>query len=250
MGSLVDAMKDQLEEHGEYVVLANKSWFAVFASTWQDRLEIAKRQGREGPNLIVHRSKSNDPRDHHVVPYSIVRDLLLDETLTRSEVNQSVRWNLTLKGDELHVSHRAGKIDIAEFRRARLIVEDTTSTQLLELQEHEAAFNAKVEHSLKESASTRRARLRVATKLPARVLTLAHVYARNPDVVAEVLMRANGVCEICRKSAPFRRAKDGSPYLEVHHKTQLAAKGEDTIENAIAVCPNCHRHAHFGEQPA
>lgn len=248
MGSLVEAMKDQLEEHGEYVVLANTSWFAVFASTWQDRLEIAKRQGREGPNLIVHRSKSNDPRDHHVVPYSVVRNLLLDETLTRSEVNQSVRWNLTLKNDELHVSHRAGKIDVAEFRSAQLLVEDAASTQLLKLQEHEAAFKAKVERSLKDSASTRRARLLEATRLPAKVLTLAQVYARNPDVVAEVLVRANGICEVCRKPAPFHRAKDGSPYLEVHHKTQLSAKGEDTVENAIAVCPNCHRRAHFGEQ--
>ena len=247
MGSLVDAMKDQLEEHGEYVVLANTSWFAVFAKTWQERLEIAKRRGREGPNLIIHRNKSDDPRDHHVVPYSLVRNLLLDETLTRSEVNQSVRWNLTLKGDELHVSHRAGKLDVSEFRRARLIVEDTAAFQLPELREQEAAFKVKVEHSLKDSASSRRARLKAATKHPEKMLTLAQVYARNPDVVAEVLMRANGVCEICLKPAPFRKAKDGSPYLEVHHKVQLSAKGEDTVENAIAVCPNCHRHAHFGE---
>lgn len=247
MGSLVDAMQNQLEENGEYVVLANTRWFAVFAKTWQERLEIAKRRGREGPNLIIHRNKSNNPRDHHAVPYSLVSNLLLNETLTRSVVNQSVRWNLTLKGDELHVSHRAGKLDVSEFRHARLIVEDAAASQLPELLEQEAAFKAKVEHSLRDSASTRRARLKAATKYPAKVLTLAQVYARNPDVVAEVLMRANGVCEICLKPAPFYRAKDSSPYLEVHHKIQLSAKGEDTVENAIAVCPNCHRHAHFGE---
>ncbi|MGE8574311.1 MAG: HNH endonuclease signature motif containing protein [Burkholderia contaminans] len=27
---------------------------------------------------------------------------------------------------------------------------------------------------------------------------------------------------------------------------QLADGGEDTTENAVAVCPNCHRRAHCG----
>jgi 5-methylcytosine-specific restriction endonuclease McrA len=31
-----------------------------------------------------------------------------------------------------------------------------------------------------------------------------------------------------------------------HHVKQLAHGGEDTVENAIAVCPNCHRKAHHG----
>jgi HNH endonuclease len=247
MGSLVADMKNQLEERGEYVVQANKKWFAVFASTWQVRLNTAQQQGREGPNLIVHRTESTDSRDHHVIPYMVVRDLLLEETVTHSKINGSVRWNLTLKGDELQVSHRVGKVNVGEFQRARLLTEETHLTQMLQLQEHEAAFTAKVERSLHDSASKRHARLRVATNRPSRLLALVHVYVRNPDVVAEVLVRANGVCEICRKPAPFRRAKDGSPYLEVHHKIQLADNGEDTVENAIAVCPNCHRQAHFGE---
>jgi len=35
--------------------------------------------------------------------------------------------------------------------------------------------------------------------------------------------------------------------LEVHHKVPLAEGGDDTVENAIALCPNCHRHAHYGK---
>lgn len=247
MGSLVAETQAQLEKHGDYVVLANKGWFAVFETTWQARLNTAKRQGREGPNLIVHRTETKDPRDHHVIPYSVIRELLVDGTITRSEVNGSVRWNLTLKNDELHVSHRAGKVDVSEFHRARLLAEGTPLTQPLKLQEHEAEFRAKVESALRDSASKRQARLRVAAKRPVRVAALAFVYARNPDVVAEVLVRANGACELCSKPAPFRRAKDSSPYLEVHHKIKLADNGEDTVGNAIAVCPNCHRQAHFGE---
>jgi 5-methylcytosine-specific restriction protein A len=26
----------------------------------------------------------------------------------------------------------------------------------------------------------------------------------------------------------------------------LAEGGEDTVENALALCPNCHRRLHFG----
>jgi len=48
------------------------------------------------------------------------------------------------------------------------------------------------------------------------------------------------------KPAPFLRKKDQSPYLEVHHMIQLADGGEDTTENAVALCPNCHRQLHFG----
>uniref|UniRef100_UPI003D06D395 HNH endonuclease n=1 Tax=Alcaligenes faecalis TaxID=511 RepID=UPI003D06D395 len=64
--------------------------------------------------------------------------------------------------------------------------------------------------------------------------------------MAEVLERASGSCEACKEPAPFKRKSDGTPYLEVHHRIQLAHGGEDTVENAIALCPNCHRKAHFG----
>jgi 5-methylcytosine-specific restriction protein A len=78
------------------------------------------------------------------------------------------------------------------------------------------------------------------------MLVQTAVHLRNADVVAEVLIRANGTCERCGKNAPFLRAKDGTPYLEVHHKEKLANGGDDTVENAIALCPNCHRREHFG----
>jgi 5-methylcytosine-specific restriction protein A len=92
----------------------------------------------------------------------------------------------------------------------------------------------------------RLARLAGAPKKPQKMLVLSTAYKRNPDVVAEVLDRANGECESCHEAAPFFRLTDGTPYLEVHHRLQLAQDGEDTVENAIALCPNCHRKSHFG----
>ena len=81
---------------------------------------------------------------------------------------------------------------------------------------------------------------------PATVTISTTVFRRNPHVVVAVLERAKGVCEMCSQPAPFIRSSSGQPYLEVHHTVTLAAGGDDTVENAIAVCPNCHREAHFG----
>jgi len=96
------------------------------------------------------------------------------------------------------------------------------------------------------SAGERKSRLALAPKKPRRILTLTTQYYRNQDVVVEVLDRADGCCEACKEPAPFSRSSDGSPYLEVHHKVRLADGGEDSVENAIALCPNCHREAHYG----
>jgi len=58
-----------------------------------------------------------------------------------------------------------------------------------------------------------------------------------------VKARANGICEGCKKDAPFNSKK--GPYLECHHLYRLADGGPDHPENVIALCPNCHRRAHL-----
>ncbi len=71
-------------------------------------------------------------------------------------------------------------------------------------------------------------------------------FQRDASVKAWVLRQANGYCECCQCPAPFKAA-DGTPFLEVHHVRQLAEQGSDTITNAVALCPNCHREMHYGE---
>ena len=111
----------------------------------------------------------------------------------------------------------------------------------------EEGFSKEVEKAKQDSPAQRRKRLENASKIPEKVPVASFAYRRNPDVVAEVLHRANGKCEACQADAPFRRKSDGNPYLEVHHCRPLADGGEDTVENAIAVCPNCHRRFHYGD---
>ncbi|MCM3730106.1 HNH endonuclease [Fictibacillus nanhaiensis] len=69
------------------------------------------------------------------------------------------------------------------------------------------------------------------------------VYERNAYISELAKRRANGKCQLCEKPAPFNDKK-GNPYLENHHIIWLANGGEDTIENTVALCPNCHRKMH------
>lgn len=79
---------------------------------------------------------------------------------------------------------------------------------------------------------------------PARIAApLTTLIQRDPAVVAWVLAHAAGKCELCNCDAPFETAS-GRPYLEVHHVKTLSNGGPDTVDNAIAVCPNCHRSMH------
>jgi predicted HNH restriction endonuclease len=92
----------------------------------------------------------------------------------------------------------------------------------------------------------RQQRLRFSPKKAASVQVLRMEFQRNPNVVASTLYRAKGFCELCQQPAPFERESDGTPYLEVHHIVSLADGGDDTLENTLALCPNCHRELHFG----
>ncbi|MDF9833810.1 5-methylcytosine-specific restriction endonuclease McrA [Ereboglobus sp. PH5-5] len=110
----------------------------------------------------------------------------------------------------------------------------------------EAAFYESVKKSMNDSAKARLERLRRASKKPECRLVYSSQFVRNHDVVAEVLKRAKGCCAACKRKAPFKRKSDGKPYLEVHHIVFLSDGGEDTVDNAQALCPNCHRQKHFG----
>jgi 5-methylcytosine-specific restriction protein A len=107
-------------------------------------------------------------------------------------------------------------------------------------------FDKEVELAKKLTPAERKDRLERSAVKAKKITVVSTTYLRNPYVVVEVLERARGICEGCQSAAPFFRKKDKTPYLEVHHVVQLAHGGEDTVENAIALCPNCHRERHFG----
>lgn len=128
---------------------------------------------------------------------------------------------------------------VAEIK-ARFVKDVTYSDQ-------QVGFQKDVKASLASAERDRLARLAKASVVPATRVVQLTAYQRNPDVVAQALVNAGGVCQRCRKPAPFKR-KDGTSFLEVLHVIPLAEGGHDTVENARAICPNCHREAHFGAE--
>jgi 5-methylcytosine-specific restriction protein A len=70
------------------------------------------------------------------------------------------------------------------------------------------------------------------------------VWRRSKAVHRYVLTRAQGTCEGCGQQAPFVR-RDREPYLEPHHVRRLSDSGPDDPRWVIALCPNCHRQAHY-----
>jgi hypothetical protein len=75
---------------------------------------------------------------------------------------------------------------------------------------------------------------------------MAGSYVRDPEIRRQVIERAKGRCEYGSCST-FRKA-NGQSYLEAHHVISLSEQGADKFSNVIALCPNHHREAHFGER--
>jgi 5-methylcytosine-specific restriction endonuclease McrA len=80
---------------------------------------------------------------------------------------------------------------------------------------------------------------------PKKIETSTTSFERLATVKSWVLENAMGVCECCKQPAPF--TSKGQEYLEVHHVLPLANGGSDTITNAVAICPNCHRAMHLSD---
>lgn len=68
-------------------------------------------------------------------------------------------------------------------------------------------------------------------------------YYRSQALKLYVVERSKGICEGCESEAPFK-TKSG-PFLECHHVHRLADGGPDHPKNIVALCPNCHRRAHY-----
>lgn len=75
--------------------------------------------------------------------------------------------------------------------------------------------------------------------------TVQNNYLRSGAVNNYIFKRANGRCEYPECDSVGFLKDDGSNYFEVHHIQPLSEGGGDTIYNAVLLCANCHRKAHF-----
>ncbi len=86
------------------------------------------------------------------------------------------------------------------------------------------------------------------TIVPFRREITTNQYKRDPYIAELAKREANGICQLCGMNAPFITS-EGKPYLETHHIKWLSEGGADTIENTVAVCPNCHKRLHIFNDP-
>ena len=226
VGSKYDYFRDPLHPVRAVIVIVNDHVYAVFRVTG-----IA----RSGPNFEVasppyiefDRRRNKPSRNCHYfrleqIPVSAVaRRVIGWERRSRTPVQRF--------GDsffnEIEVSPPVHTVS-SEALRSQLQVQVDSASRL--------------------SSGERKNQLQEPLWPPSRVAVVGYDFIRNPFVVAEVLHHAKGVCERCHRPAPFNRKSDGTPYLEVHHRIPLAQGGLDSIRNAEALCPNCHREAHYG----
>lgn len=135
-----------------------------------------------------------------------------------------------------------GKVLLNSFWDNGLKVENSLTTKDLDI-----TLEKQIEFYKTLDKKERLKKLKLSDPKPEKVIVTQYAFRRNPLVVLEVLERAAGICEKCKKNAPFLKDNNSNPYLEVHHIIPLAENGDDTVENAIALCANCHRHAHHGK---
>ena len=90
-------------------------------------------------------------------------------------------------------------------------------------------------------------RAKAAKGKPARRTVQREDFVRDAYVVAAAILRSGGKCEMPGCARDLFLKDDDTPYLEVHHVVPLAEGGDDTLVNAAALCPHCHRALHFGK---
>ena len=188
-------------------------------------------------DLILSPRWSSKSYAHSLKHIDKIRNQGYELLVFRTKTKKNSLGNTVADGFEPNIEKRFLVIDGDEYRAAPFEI----SYESLE-----TVFREEIIKSSSLPAKERQKRLNAAAAIPNKRTVSIVVYDRNPDVVAEVLCRANGSCEHCLNSAPFNRKSDGTPYLEVHHRIPLAQGGDDTVANAIALCPNCHRAAHYG----
>lgn len=107
----------------------------------------------------------------------------------------------------------------------------------------EFKFDAEVADALKRKSDPYHV---IGNKFPGQIAVRSFQYQRDASVVAYAIKKADGICGDCGKPAPFVKRGSNLPYLEVHHIVMLKDGGSDTVDNVVALCPNCHRKRHHG----
>jgi len=125
-------------------------------------------------------------------------------------------------------------------KQNEIYLEIINNGSIYELLIEEAEFESNVDEEL----DVKDAKPPEGNKNPEKNIKEVVYIKRDPKVKAHLIKISNGICENCGEKA-FKKVSS-KPYLEIHHLIRLSDNGPDTIDNAVAVCANCHRQLHYG----
>lgn len=60
---------------------------------------------------------------------------------------------------------------------------------------------------------------------------------------AQAILMTNSKCQACGVDGSFD-GENGKSFLEIHHIKPLHKGGNNTLENIVVLCPNCHKKTH------
>lgn len=224
---------DRLAEVGYHV--AGKDWTPEeLAATVDAYIEMLNKESRNGPFVKAEYNKNLrkdklQGRTSSAVEYRMqnISTVLADFGLP------TINGYLPAK----NIGEKNYRL-IAKFLKERNIItedfEPTSDSGIYEKRADSLLTNKSIVNKPMGSAS------------PRSITTQVTVFERWPAVKAYVLSRSRGKCELCG-GTPFAK-DDGTPFLEIHHLQPLAQNGPDTVENTVALCPNCHRELHYGKE--
>lgn len=200
---------------------------------WSDGVFVYTGEGQVGDMQFVRNNKAL--RDHN----KNGRRVLLFEKVSRSGV-VLYRGEFECGSWEYGVGPDKNGID-RRIIRFHLVLQSTTQKP------DSQSISSSAEFSIDELRKKAYQAARKISQAP-RTEAARNYYKRSEAVRDYVLARANGVCELCGKSAPFLRKKNSLPYLEPHHTQRVSDFGPDHPRFVAGICPNCHREIHYGQQ--
>ena len=99
-------------------------------------------------------------------------------------------------------------------------------------------------HERSHTIGQRLARLPAGLLHPEKTTQTVTAWQRDPAVRAWVLRRADGACEYC--SDPVQYADTHSTFLKLFNPRSFITGGPDSVDNTVALCPNCFQVGELG----
>ena len=192
-------------------------------------------QGRTGDHLLENPANRRLAKGLHTVLLFTTREPTAAEVRHRGNYQKLFRFQ--------GMFNACGHETVSPAQGAR---KGDKLLRFLLLPVGEAGTTSVPDGSGPSTLATMRAQLASVPQLAATAsrLTVANYRQRSGLVRRYALLRAAGRCEACGGVPPFVDDA-GNGFLEVHHIYRLADEGDDAPENVAAVCPNCHRRAHY-----